>query len=447
MIVVDPIKATNAGEAPRPDVFDFQNASRASPSDQAIPAGGVPRALREAAEAAGLEPVAALYNEALRYAQEGHLRLARERLQMLLCMAPDDGEARLMLARVFVAGQRWSDALAALDEATSCGVDVPVSLRRAVEEHNRAEAAMGEERHSAQKAREQGEVKALRVEARRLRSENSLHACQIADLEREVRKWAWATASVSALTIVFIVGSLALGTRTPEVASGSEAPDTPSPTAPALAAPTPPTHAERAPAPDPAPDAASGGTTAPPTAEIAEAPAPDRTAPARTALSGGAVEPEDAGHGTIHAAAIAPAAANPAPLAPVAPAKAPPVTDALVSAALRQVPDLEPGALVARLDGDRVALTGEVLSFRLRRRAEQAIAAIPGIASVDASAVVLRVRTEGTAHVVRKGETLTHLAYRYYGRSTYASRIEAANGLEGAVLRIGQQITIPPIAR
>src|SRR5689334_9342416 len=130
MIVVDPISVPSPGhlesgpvpvepDAPRrvplpPADFD-QSVVRASHSEQPVPLGGVPRALREAAEMAGLDPVAQLYNEALRYAQEGHLRLARERLQVLLCMAPDDGDGRLMLARVHVAGQRWSEALAALD--------------------------------------------------------------------------------------------------------------------------------------------------------------------------------------------------------------------------------------------------------------------------------------------------------------------------------------------
>ena len=107
---------TAASEA---NELQFDNASRSSHSDQPVPLGGVPRALREAAEMSGLDPVSELYNEALRYASEGHLRLARERLQMLLCMKPDDGESRLMLAKIFVAGQRWQDAIAALDEAAS----------------------------------------------------------------------------------------------------------------------------------------------------------------------------------------------------------------------------------------------------------------------------------------------------------------------------------------
>ncbi|MCB9686237.1 MAG: LysM peptidoglycan-binding domain-containing protein [Alphaproteobacteria bacterium] len=213
MIAVDPISVPQPGNlTPEgPEDFDFQQSSRQSNSEQPVPLGGVPRALREAAEMSGIDPLSELYNEALRYAQEGHLRLARERLQMLLCMAPDDGESRLMLARVHVAGQRWQDALSALDEAANCGVDVPMSLRRAVEDHIQAENAAKEEQTGARIAREQGEMKTLRQEARRLRTENAQVVGRVGDLEREVRKWAWATAGVSLLAIGFVVTSLLFG--------------------------------------------------------------------------------------------------------------------------------------------------------------------------------------------------------------------------------------------
>ncbi len=213
MIVVDPISVPQPGNlvADEPGEFDFQRSSRQSHSEQPVALGGVPRALREAAELSGLDPCSELYNEALRYAQDGHLRLSRERLQMLLCMAPDDGEARLMLARVHVAGQKWPEALAALDEAANCGVDVPLSLRRAVEDHLQAEQAAKEEQTGALKARENGELKNLRQEARRLRTESAQHATRVTDLEREVKKWAWATAGVSTLSMCFVLGTLVFG--------------------------------------------------------------------------------------------------------------------------------------------------------------------------------------------------------------------------------------------
>lgn len=189
----------------------FDDSSRTSHSDQPVPAGGVLRALRNAAEMSGLDPVAELYNEALRCATEGHLRMARERLQVLLGLAPDDGEARLLLAKIHVAGQRWQEALAALDEAESCGVHVPMELRRAVEDHLRADRLAEDEQLEAHRAREQGEIKALRQEARRLRSENAQLLGRCHDLERETRKWAWTTAAVSVVGMVFIAATLVLG--------------------------------------------------------------------------------------------------------------------------------------------------------------------------------------------------------------------------------------------
>lgn len=191
--------------------------SRSSYSDQPVPPGGVVRALRLAAESNGLDAVAELYNEALRFATEGHLKQARERLHVLLALAPEDGEARLLLAKVHVAGQRWRDAIAALDEATACGQVVPGVLRQAIDEHLQADDASEAEQQAARGAREQGEIKALRQEARRLRSENAQLLGRNRDLERETRKWAITTAVASGVALVFVVGNLLFG--------GGSAPD------------------------------------------------------------------------------------------------------------------------------------------------------------------------------------------------------------------------------
>ena len=184
---------------------------RSTQSDH--PVRDVPRALRHAAEMAGLDVVSELFNEALRYSDEGHLRLAREHLDVLLCLAPDDGEARLLFARVLVAGQRWQEALSALDEARASGADVPAQLRSTVEEHLRAERNAEEAQRAVSSAREQGEVKNLRSEARRLRSENAQLLGRTHELERETRKWAWTTAGVSTLAILFIAVNLLLSPK------------------------------------------------------------------------------------------------------------------------------------------------------------------------------------------------------------------------------------------
>ena len=188
----------------------FDESSRCSLSDKPIGPGGVTQAIRQATESVGLDATSELYNEAIHFANDGHLRHARERLQILLGLCPEDGEARLLLAKVYVAGQRWRDALGALDSAQSCGALVPAELRTAVEENLRAEMAGDEERLHTLYAREQGELKALRQEARRLRSENAQLLGRNYDLEKEARRWAWTTAGVSGIAILFVAVNLLL---------------------------------------------------------------------------------------------------------------------------------------------------------------------------------------------------------------------------------------------
>ncbi|MCA9566623.1 MAG: BON domain-containing protein [Myxococcales bacterium] len=359
----------------------FDSASRQAHSDQPIPIGGVPRALREAAELSGLDPLPQLYNESLRYATEGHLRLARERLQMLLCMAPDDGEARLLLAKVYVAGQRWQDALAALDEAEACGSRVPVDLREMVELQLQATHAGDDEERASLLARERGEIKALRAEARRLRSENAALAASLFQQEKEVRKWAWATAGVSTLTILFILTSLVMG-------RSSSVPTVTVETAPVAAA---------------APAAARGQGTA-------EAP---RT-PAATAQE------------------IAAGAADDASLA------------ARAAGALASSDDLEGTHLEVIMNGGRASLVGQVQSARQRAEAERTVAGLPGIAEVSTDRVEILARTRGTVHTVGRGETLSHIAMRYYGTVTLANRIAKANP-GSKTLHIGDELKIPAV--
>jgi LysM repeat protein len=221
------------------DAVAFDQQSRTAHSDQPITLGGVPAAIKQAAELGGLDPVAQLYNEALIYARDGHLRLARERLQVLLCFSPDDAEARLLLARVHVAAQRWKEGLLALDEAQAHGQPVPQTLRRAVEDHLRAEQSAEEDQRVALSARDQGEVQSLRTEVRRLRSENAMLHGRGSDLESETRRWAWATAGVSGLTILFVLANLVMGGGSVEAApavvdgaAGLEASVATDPTAP-----------------------------------------------------------------------------------------------------------------------------------------------------------------------------------------------------------------------
>jgi len=392
-IVIDPISVPTPGalndrepELEQDEVvaFTFDEVVRPSHSDQPVPLGGVPRALREAAEIAGLDPLNELYNEALRYAQEGHLRLARERLQMLLCMAPDDGQARLMLARIHVAGQRWQDAIAALDEAASCGVSVPASLRRAVEDHLQAERASAEEHRDALRAREQGEVRALRSESRRLRSEHAQLTGRAGDLEREVRRWAWATVGVRGLSTVFIIATLLFG------GGGS--------------------------------DAVAAGDE--PTAEQVVAAETEQLLAEENQPEGVQVA---ANPGDV---ARDPAAANLA---------------AKAAKALSTAPELDGTALELKVKGNAAVLSGEVDSFMQRKTAERLLSEVEGVGSVDAEKVVILARKRGTSHVVKSGDTLGHIARAYYGSSQLTKPIETANNVDSKGLKVGQKLTIPPV--
>jgi osmotically-inducible protein OsmY len=368
----------------------FDAASRTSHSDQSVPVGGVPRALREAAEQSGLDPLPQLYNEALGYATDGHLRLARERLAMLLCMAPDDGEARLLLAKVHVAGQRWKDALSALDEAENCGQRVPMELRETVEHHVREHnAADSDEHRAALQARERGEIKALRAEARRLRSENAQMTATVYQLEKETRKWAWTTAGVSTLAIVFILGNLLFG--------GSGA------------------------------------------AESNVRVETDATAAVADAVVRGQIGVEnDAGQ-------VTPASApTPAPT----PSAQDLVDDASLASqaaqALASLEALEGTHLEVVIDGGSAELVGQVISARQRRLAASELESIEGIRSVGTDRVEVLARTRGAVHTVGRGDTLSHIAMQYYGSVALTKPIARANP-GSRTLHIGDTLKIPPV--
>lgn len=351
-----------ASSAAEPEIR-FDGASRTSHSDQTVPVGGVPRALREAAETYGLDPLPQLYNEALGYATDGHLRLARERLHMLLCMAPDDGEARLLLAKVYVAGQRWQDALGALDEAENCGQNVPLELRETVEHHVRSRNADNDEHRAAIAARERGEIKALRAEARRLRSENAQMTATVYQLEKETRKWAWTTAGVSTLAIVFILANLMFGGGSEPVDSVVSVETDASATAP---------RAARTPA-------ATPGEARRPTATPIAAGGDDASIAARAAQ------------------------------------------------ALGEADSLEGTHLEVVIDDGRAQLVGQVISARQRQIAARTLKGIEGITEVGTDRVEILARTRGTVHTVEAGDTLSHIAAQYYGSVALTKPISRAN--------------------
>lgn len=170
------------------------------------PRGSDSQGLREIADALeerGIDAPSALYDEALELANEGHLGQARDRLRMLLCLDPHDGQAHLLLAKVMVAQGRFADALSQLDQAAACGVRAPQELRDQIEAGRQGE--LGDSQGERVAARANVELKTLREEARRLRSENAYLEQLTWDLTRKVRRWT-ATSAVIALTGTLLVG-------------------------------------------------------------------------------------------------------------------------------------------------------------------------------------------------------------------------------------------------
>ena len=229
---------------PATDPLSFDVPLRNSSPQQHIPLGGLPRAIREASREAGIDPIGGLFDEAVGYAKDRHYRLAKERLHMLLCMAPDDGEARLQLAKINGCTKKWSEALTALDQAESYGQKVERDLRHLIENNLRSENAAAEEKRSGVAAAHRGEASHYQQETRELRSENAMLRSRVTATEREIHKWAWATSIVSLVAVLFILGNLFFGGsgKTSPETLATQTPDA-TPTEEALVAGLPPTAA------------------------------------------------------------------------------------------------------------------------------------------------------------------------------------------------------------
>ena len=276
-----------------------------------------------------------------------------------------------LYAQVQVASQKWNEALAALDEAQACGLHIPAELRRAVEDHLRAEEAAKEEERAALRAREQGEIKALRQEARRLRSENAALLGRSSELERETRKWAWTTAGVSSMAILFIIANLAFGSSD---------------------------------------DAAS---TSQPPPMVATSPQ-----------------------------------LIPATMMKETPASSTDMVAKKAAAALQAAPLLDGTNLEVEVAATKATITGSVVNHHQLQELERILTGIDGIDSITLEEVANDARERGGKHTVQSGDTLSHIAYYYYGDATLTAPILKANRstLRGrANLSIDQVLEIPSV--
>jgi nucleoid-associated protein YgaU len=281
-----------------------------------------------------LDVPASLYDEALALAREGRLAPAAERLRMLLVLDPTDANAALLLGKVQAGRGQWQEALAHLDNAAAQGAMLPEGLREEVEANLRRQVQDAEQHRKRVAAREQAEIRNLRQEAKRLRSDNAALELQVEDMNRRVKLWTSITALVAGSASALLVAVMLFGT-------GRDA------------------------APEEVVDAAAGSDIA--VEEVAVGTAP----------------------------VAAPVEATP------------------------------PAAV-------------ETVTVGAPTAAPAAPAAIP------APAVSLP-----TVHVVQKGQTLGHIAKKYYGRSSEWKRILKANDatLKGSVKRLqpGMELTIPAL--
>ncbi|MCB9743580.1 MAG: LysM peptidoglycan-binding domain-containing protein [Alphaproteobacteria bacterium] len=182
-----------------------------------LPRGDGSEGLTAVRDAVDLATARALYDEALSLAREGHLGQARERLRVLTALDPNDGDARLLLAKVLGAGGRWGDALSELDAATACGAPASPELRARVEAGRQEE--LRDDRGERVAARAQSELHALREEARRLRSENARLHQRARIAEGRARLWTTTTTVVSVVGALLLAATLLRGPSSPEAPS------------------------------------------------------------------------------------------------------------------------------------------------------------------------------------------------------------------------------------
>ena len=178
-----------------PDQIPFNELYRTGDRREAV------EEIRRALVFAELDASDALYDEAVSLAREGHLGKARDRLRMMLTLNPADGGGHLLLAKVFGAQRKWSEAIAELDAAAACGQRLPLGLKEAMVESRDLDAGP----RTPRVVRTDGELKALRDEARRLRSAHSRMEREQRELEHRAQVWTIATGVVTAVAALALV--------------------------------------------------------------------------------------------------------------------------------------------------------------------------------------------------------------------------------------------------
>ena len=202
-------------EALAVELIHFDDAPRPGPATS----GDAPARIGKVLSDAGINVPSTLFNEALALARDGHLGQAQQRLVMLTCLDPDDGDAMMLLSRVHAAQSRWSEALAKLDAATGAGAVASAGYRESLEAAIRAERLREEEQKARVAAREMGEMRALRHETRNLRSETVRLETEVTETLRRESAWKMASFAGGLFSVVVIAFLAITGDSEPTTAT------------------------------------------------------------------------------------------------------------------------------------------------------------------------------------------------------------------------------------
>ena len=183
---------------------------------------GATEHIAHALQESGIDVPSTIYDEALALAREGRLAPAAERLRMLLVLDPSDAEAALLLGKVLASRGQWQESLASLDSAAAKGAILPPTLRDEVEAALRRELRDAEEHRARATARERGELRNLRGEAKRLRSENAMLEQKATELNRRVKVWSSTTALVAGAASALLLAAMVFGGPSSDAAEPEE---------------------------------------------------------------------------------------------------------------------------------------------------------------------------------------------------------------------------------
>ena len=234
-------------------LLEFDEPGRTLRPGQVVhPGTDAPSHIADTLRTQGIDAPASLYNEALVLARDGLLGPASQRLQMLLCLDPDDADGHLLLAKIHAAQGRSTEALSKLEAAVEAGAVAPAGLREHLEGLIRNERQRDEEHRARVAAREQGEIKALRQEARNLRSETIRLEAEVTETRHSEKLWRITAMVAASFTLCVGIVFAALTLFTAPVAAPVSAPEAAPVSAPeaapvALAAPVEPAAPTAAP--------------------------------------------------------------------------------------------------------------------------------------------------------------------------------------------------------